>query len=130
MIESVSRSIAPLATHATNPTSKISETPNRTVYPYNQRNDAVCHLRLLLCSSAAICRLVTVWPLSEDVSRTAYRANCRFLAGLIDLSSQPAHMHVDQIGAGIEVIAPDCLEQHRARDRLAGVTQHEFEHLV
>jgi hypothetical protein len=38
-------------------------------------------------------------------------------------------MHVDQVGARIEVVAPDFLEQHAAGDHLAGVADQEFEQL-
>ena len=43
---------------------------------------------------------------------------------LFDLAAQPAHVDVDHVGLRVEVIAPDVLEQHRARDHLAGVA-HE-----
>ncbi|MNZ61813.1 hypothetical protein D3C78_799140 [compost metagenome] len=39
-------------------------------------------------------------------------------------------MHVDQVGAGVEVIAPDFLEDHHPGDHLAGVAHEEFQQLV
>ena len=43
---------------------------------------------------------------------------------LVDLAAQPAHMDVDHVGLGVEVVAPDMLQQHRARHHLARVA-HE-----
>jgi hypothetical protein len=46
---------------------------------------------------------------------------------LVDLLSQPAHMHVDDVGLRVEMIVPHIFEQHRARHHLAGVSHEEFE---
>ena len=39
----------------------------------------------------------------------------------IDLAAQPAHVDVDDVGLGIEVVIPHRLQQHGAGDYLAGV---------
>ncbi|MCY1432408.1 hypothetical protein D9M71_484060 [compost metagenome] len=39
-------------------------------------------------------------------------------------------MHIDQVGAGVEVVAPDLFENHHARQHLAGIAHQEFKQLV
>ncbi len=38
-------------------------------------------------------------------------------------------MDVDQVGAGVEVILPDLLEDHPPGEHLAGVAHHELQQL-
>jgi hypothetical protein len=45
----------------------------------------------------------------------------------VDLAAQAADVHVDDVGAGIEVVAPDLLEDHRAREHVARVAHEGFE---
>src|ERR1700722_4530772 len=66
----------------------------------------------------------------EDIARTADSLNRRPDARLIDLLSQSAHVYVDQVGARIEVVTPDRLEQHGARDRLSCMPHHEFKYAI
>ena len=67
---------------------------------------------------------------SNDIPGTSYRADQRREARWIDLFAQTADVHVDQVGAGVEVITPDFLEDHHAREDLPGVTHQEFQQLV
>src|ERR1700743_2442350 len=50
-------------------------------------------------------------------------------AGLVHLAPQAAHMNVDQVGARIETVMPDFLEQHGARHDLPGMTHQIFQQL-
>src|SRR5215472_6533452 len=45
----------------------------------------------------------------------------------IDLSPEPADVNIDQVGARIEVIVPDLLEEHCARHHLPVVTHQLLE---
>ena len=46
---------------------------------------------------------------------------------VLELAAQAADMDVDHVRARVEMIVPDLLEHHRARDDLAGVAGEEFE---
>src|SRR6202044_22867 len=59
------------------------------------------------------------------VTGAANRAEQRRVEIAIDLGAQAGHVHIDHIGLRIEVIVPHMLEQHGARDHLAGVL-HEI----
>src|ERR1700761_6533848 len=65
---------------------------------------------------------------AKQITGTANRADQRPLAGHVDFLTETPHMHVDQIGAGIETAAPYRFENHRACQHLARVPHHEFEH--
>src|SRR5919206_3105101 len=67
-----------------------------------------------------------VWG-TEHVSGAVDRVEQRRFARQIDLAAQMAHMHLDHIGARVEMIVPDGGEQHRARQHLAGMAHHIFE---
>src|SRR6201985_541932 len=66
---------------------------------------------------------------AKDITRAAHGLELGFRADRVDLAPQPADMDIDQVGARVEVIAPDRFEDHRARQGLAGVLHHELEHL-
>src|SRR2546427_116935 len=63
----------------------------------------------------------------EDIAGSTYGGDGLRAAGLLDASADTADVDVDQVGAGIEVIAPDFLEQHAAGDHLAGIADQELE---
>src|ERR1044071_264386 len=65
----------------------------------------------------------------EAVADAANRVQQRPVEAAVDLRAQAAHVHVDHVRLRIEVIVPYTLEQHRASDHLAGVTQQELEQL-
>ena len=53
----------------------------------------------------------------------------RVIEALVDGGAQPADVHVDHIGLRIEVQIPYGLEQHGARDHLAGAPRQELQQL-
>src|SRR6185437_1223649 len=65
----------------------------------------------------------------EDITGSTYGQDRLRPAGLFDAFAHPADMHVDQVGARVEVVAPDFLEQHGAGDHLAGIADQEFQQL-
>src|SRR5882757_3624152 len=65
----------------------------------------------------------------KHVTDTAFGANEGACPGGVDFFSQPADVDVDQVGAGIEVIFPDVLENHPPCEQLTGVAHHELEQL-
>src|SRR5689334_5969093 len=42
----------------------------------------------------------------------------RRVVAAVDLAAQPAHVHVDEIALWDDLVVPDFLEQHRARQQL------------
>ena len=52
----------------------------------------------------------------------------RFAAGL-GLLTQVADVDAERVGVGAEVVAPDVLEDHRAREHLARMAQEQLEQL-
>src|SRR3984957_9505001 len=64
---------------------------------------------------------------TNHVTGAANRAEQRRVEIAIDLGAQARHVHVDHIGLRIEVIVPHVLEQHGARDHLAGVLHEIFQ---
>jgi hypothetical protein len=48
------------------------------------------------------------------------------LEAFVDFAAQPADVALDDVGARVEMNVPDVLEQHRARDHLAGVAHQVF----
>src|SRR2546426_492438 len=65
----------------------------------------------------------------EDIAGSTYGGDGLRAAGLLDASADTADVDVDQVGAGIEVIAPDFREQHAAGDPLAGIADQNPEQL-
>jgi hypothetical protein len=51
----------------------------------------------------------------------------RCFEAFVDLGAQPANVRFDNIRARVETNVPDVLQQHRARDYLAGVPHQVFE---
>src|ERR1700738_5146633 len=55
------------------------------------------------------------------------RLDQRIREALVHLFAQPVDMHVDDVAARLEIIVPGGLQQHRARDDLAGVADQLFQ---
>src|SRR5579885_3521555 len=66
---------------------------------------------------------------TQAVPGAAYGAQQGGIETGVYLLPQPADVHVDDVGLRIEVVAPDALQQHGARDHLAGVAQQVFQQL-
>src|SRR3954452_7349256 len=64
---------------------------------------------------------------TDHVSGAANGVEERVGVALIDLAAQPRHVHVDDVGLGVEVIVPDVFEQHGTGHHLAGVLHQIFE---
>src|SRR5258706_10540947 len=67
---------------------------------------------------------------SENIEPIAFAldgADGRRSPGHLQLLAQARDVDVDQIGAGIEIIAPDILEDHAAADHLAGMAGKKLE---
>src|SRR5258708_30420200 len=64
---------------------------------------------------------------TEHETGAAHAVDHRRLLRLIDLATQPAHMHIDEIRVRDETIVPDLLEEHRSGHHLALVADHVFE---
>src|SRR5471032_716925 len=67
---------------------------------------------------------------SNDITGTSYRADQRREARRVDFFAQATDVHVDQVGARVEVITPDFFEDHHSREDLPGIAHQEFEQLV
>src|ERR1700710_2732781 len=63
----------------------------------------------------------------ETVAGAADGVEDRPLEPFLELAPEPADMDVDDVGAGIEMIVPDLLEQHRPSDDAAFVAGEIFE---
>jgi hypothetical protein len=68
--------------------------------------------------------------LCQDVPGAPNRLDERLGALLINLSAEAPHVNVDQIRTRVEVVSPDHLKQHRPRDRLTRMPDHEFKDAV
>src|SRR6267154_2487063 len=60
---------------------------------------------------------------TEDIPRTPYSVNHLRLPAFFELAAQAADMNIDDVRLRVVVIAPDLLEQHRARNDAAGAPQ-------
>src|SRR5471030_238703 len=67
---------------------------------------------------------------SNDIPRASHGPNQWDVAGRVDFLAQAANVDVDQVGAGVEVIAPYLFENHHPRENLSGVAHQEFQQLV
>src|SRR5471030_363922 len=67
---------------------------------------------------------------SNDITRASHGPDQRGYARWVDFLAQATDVYIDQVGAGIEVVAPDFLENHHAGDDLAAVAHHELQQLV
>src|SRR5689334_3221074 len=66
----------------------------------------------------------------EHVARAPNRVEQWLLEPLVELAAQPADVNVDDVGAGIEVVVPNLLEQHRASDNASFVPGEIFEQQI
>src|SRR5260370_41687089 len=64
---------------------------------------------------------------AHHVTDAAHRVQQRRREVLVDLLAQSADLHIDRIRLRIEMIVPDRLEEHRARDHLSLVTNQILE---
>ena len=71
--------------------------------------------------AAALARASTSAIEAQAVAHAAYRMQQRPVRYVVQLAAQAADMHVDHIGAGVEMIVPHALQQHGAGDDLVGV---------
>src|ERR1700733_2778826 len=124
---SVSCSMSPVTAQPINPSSDITEMEKITAYTVIRRNVVECQRRPRAdCVGKELS--VKMVCSREDVTRAPHGLDHLLDAGWVDLLAQAAHVHVDQVGARIEVVAPHRFEQHGAGNGLAGVAHHEFEH--
>src|SRR6478672_3854065 len=63
----------------------------------------------------------------EHVARASHRVQQRLFEPLVELAPEAADVDVDDVGAGVEVIVPDLLKKHGARDDAAFVAREIFE---
>ena len=64
---------------------------------------------------------------TQLVPGAAHRMDEGRVEVLVDLASQTADVHIDDVGLRVEVIVPDVLEQHRPGDDLVAVAHQVFE---
>src|SRR5262245_6934005 len=102
-----------LARHAMKPTVNPAARQNPPISVSARRNGV---------DSRSLVRAVT-----DHVSRSAHRMQQRLGEALVDLAPQSRNVHIDNVGLRIEVIVPDVLEQHGARDNLTGMLHQVFE---
>src|SRR5689334_3734417 len=63
----------------------------------------------------------------QAVAGPAHRVQQRPRETLVDLLPKSADMHVDHIGLRVEMVVPDILQQHRARDDVPRMPHQIFE---
>src|SRR6516164_9284680 len=63
---------------------------------------------------------------TKNKTLTAYAVDYRLLVWRVDLSPQPAHVHINEIALRHEFIVPDLLEQHGAGQQLILSAHHVF----
>src|ERR1700759_921029 len=66
----------------------------------------------------------------KHVARAPHRVQKRLFESLVQLSAKPADVDVDHVGAGIEVVVPDLLEEHCAGNHPAFVAGEIFEQQI
>src|ERR1700746_1776851 len=64
---------------------------------------------------------------SQAITGAANRVQQLMIEALIDFLAQAADMDIDDVGLWIEVIVPDMLQEHRARNHMAGVAHQVFQ---
>src|SRR6185437_14500109 len=57
------------------------------------------------------------------------RVNERWLVGQVDLAPQSSNVHINDVGAWVEVIVPNLLEEHRPSHHLAVMSHQVLEEL-
>src|SRR5258705_7569875 len=84
-----------------------------------------------IAATASVQRNVTVRAKSgrgtENESDAADTMNHRWLLRVVDLVTQPAHMHVNEVGLRDEFVLPHLFEQHGSRQRLVLAAHHILE---
>ncbi|RMU70407.1 Transcriptional regulator [Pseudomonas syringae pv. aptata] len=65
----------------------------------------------------------------NDIAGSSHGLNELCGAGLVDLLAQTADVNVDQVGARIEVVAPDFLKNHHSGDDLSAVAHQKLKQL-
>src|SRR6476646_4724399 len=66
----------------------------------------------------------------EHVARASHRMEKRLFEAFVELAAKPADMHVDDVGARVEMIVPDLLQKHRAGHDPALVAGEIFEQQI
>src|SRR5688500_12020736 len=102
-----------MVSYCTQPISSTLHTTNRA--PYTGRSRTV----LMRASSATF----------KNVPYSAHGMDERLTFRRIELATQPADVHFDDIGAVVEVITPHGFEDHGSRQHAATVTHEKFEQL-
>src|ERR1700704_1740367 len=64
---------------------------------------------------------------TEDISNASDGVQQLLVERPIDLLTQAAHQHIDDVGLWIEVVLPDMGEDHRLGYDVAGVADQELE---
>src|ERR1700693_1883 len=64
---------------------------------------------------------------TEDEPDAADIGYHRQLVRLVHLVPQPAHVNVDEVGLGHELVVPDLFQQHGARQHLVFAAHHVFQ---
>src|SRR3546814_9068980 len=87
-----------------------------------------------VCSSDLIKSGVSVEPSRtpltlrpQPISHAAHGMQQGLVAAIVQLATQAADMHVDDVGAGIEMIVPDAFQQHGSRHHLVWMAQEIFQ---
>src|SRR5271165_2224202 len=83
--------------------------------------------RIASARRKAVARKSLPSAVTNHVSSPANGAQERRVEVTVDFGAQARYMHIDHVGLRIEVIVPDVLEQHRARDHLARILHQIFE---
>src|SRR6266567_972740 len=65
--------------------------------------------------------------LTQRIADAAHGVDQARLALRLGLATEVADVHLERVGGGREVEAPDLLEDLRARQHLAGVAHQQFE---
>src|SRR5687767_6511222 len=61
----------------------------------------------------------------EDIAHASNGLDQLLLVRIIDLRSQPPHVHVDDVGLAVEIHVPHLLGDQRARQDFAGVSRQQ-----
>src|SRR5674476_19418 len=64
---------------------------------------------------------------AQDVAGAAQCLDAAGRAGLVELATQAAHVHVHDVGEGVVLLVPGVIEDAIAREHLPGVPHEQFE---
>src|SRR5450759_3627561 len=64
---------------------------------------------------------------AQDVAGAAQRLDAAGSAGLVELATQTAHVHIHDVGEGVVLLVPDVVEDAVAREHLPGVPHEQLE---